>query len=260
MSVIDYVDKILVWDTGSTDNTIKIINEIKKRFPKKVSFKQVGKVDINEFTKVRQEMLEMTKGDWFIIVDGDEVWWNDSIKTHTHLIKEQGKNLETLVTPYYNLIGDIYHHQEERAGQYRIDSKQGFLNIRFINTNISGLHYDKPHGQLAIVDSEGNLIQERRVGKRLYVNKHYLHFTNMKRSASLEKDKDVVKRSFKYKYEIGKSFAKDFFYPEVFFIERPAIVPSPWEIMERSYMFRALMQTSLKSLKRRIYQPSSSGY
>ena len=28
MSVIDYIDKILIWDTGSTDKTVDIIKEI----------------------------------------------------------------------------------------------------------------------------------------------------------------------------------------------------------------------------------------
>ena len=30
MSVIDWVDKMLVWDTGSTDKTVEIIEEIIK--------------------------------------------------------------------------------------------------------------------------------------------------------------------------------------------------------------------------------------
>ena len=30
MSVIDWVDKILIWDTGSTDKTVEIIKEIEK--------------------------------------------------------------------------------------------------------------------------------------------------------------------------------------------------------------------------------------
>lgn len=32
-SVIDYVDKMLLWDTGSTDRTIQLIKELKKRYP-----------------------------------------------------------------------------------------------------------------------------------------------------------------------------------------------------------------------------------
>ena len=38
-SVIDYLDKILLWDTGSTDNTLKIIRDLQKTYPDKIDFK-----------------------------------------------------------------------------------------------------------------------------------------------------------------------------------------------------------------------------
>ena len=75
MSVIDYVDKVLIWDTGSKDNTVKIIKEIERRYPKKVIFNQVQQKDMEGFgdiSDLRQRMLEETKGDWVILVDGDK--------------------------------------------------------------------------------------------------------------------------------------------------------------------------------------------
>ncbi|KKQ98140.1 MAG: Glycosyl transferase family 2, partial [Candidatus Woesebacteria bacterium GW2011_GWA1_39_12] len=110
MSVIDYIDKMLIWDTGSTDNTVKIIQEIKKKYPGKIDFMKVGKVDAQKFTKVRQEMLDITKSDWFLIVDGDEVWWDGGISKVTQIIRKHGNNLETIVNGYFNIIGDIYHY------------------------------------------------------------------------------------------------------------------------------------------------------
>ena len=68
MSVLDYVDKILVWDTGSTDKTVEVIKTINSN---KLKFKEVGKVDPMEFTKMRQKMLEESKCDWILILDGD---------------------------------------------------------------------------------------------------------------------------------------------------------------------------------------------
>ena len=79
-SVIDYVYKVLLWDTGSSDNTLNIIRELRKAFPNKIDFKQVREVDKDKFTLMRQKMLDQTKSDWVILVDGDEVWWDDSIK------------------------------------------------------------------------------------------------------------------------------------------------------------------------------------
>ena len=80
MSVADFVDKVLLWDTGSSDKTVEIIKQIQNIKGDKVEFKEVGEVDPEEFTKVRQQMLQQTKSDWFMILDGDEVWWEKSIK------------------------------------------------------------------------------------------------------------------------------------------------------------------------------------
>ncbi len=97
MSAINYVDKILIWDTGSTDKTVEIIEKIQKIYPHKIKFREIGEVDIDEFTSVRQQMLDETKSDWVLILDGDEVWWDDSIRKVVDKIQKQGAKLETIV-------------------------------------------------------------------------------------------------------------------------------------------------------------------
>ncbi len=258
MSVINHVEKILIWDTGSTDKTVEIINEIKRRYPSKIEFREVGKVDINEFTKIRQEMLNETKSNWLMILDGDEVWWEDSIKRVMETVSSKS-DIESIISPYYNIVGDIYHFQEEAAGNYMIDDKKGHYNIRLINRNIPGLHLEKPHGKQGFFDERGKLIQDRSRDKRRFLNLPYLHFTNMIRSNSIINDLEVPKRNIKYKYEIGESFPLDFYYPEVFFVVRPNIVPSPWEKMNKDYYSKSAIQTPLRKIKRRLMK-RKSGY
>lgn len=260
MSVIDHVDKILLWDTGSSDNTVGIIQELKKLKGEKIDFREVGEVDIEGFTKVRQQMLEQTKSDWFMIVDGDEVWWQDSIRKVVEEINSRGDSLEGIISHYYNIVGDIYHYQEESAGKYHIDDKTGHFNIRAINRNIPGLHFEKPHGQQGLYDGNGVLIQDRLKEQRKFIDAPYLHFTNMVRSFSRIKDLKVPKRDFKFKYELGIPFPKDFSFPEIFNYERPSIVPSPWEKMTSMYFVRALIETVLKKLKRRLINSKAHGY
>lgn len=259
MSVIDHVDKILLWDTGSTDKTKDVIREIQKIKGDKIDFKEVGSVDPEQFTKVRQQMLDQTKSDWFLIVDGDEVWWEKSIKEVVKTIQEEN-NLEMIVSPYYNVIGDIYHYQEESAGRYKIDERHGHINIRAINREIHGLHFEKPHGQQGLYDKDGILIQERSKEHHKFINAPYLHFTNMIRSSSRQSDLNVPKRDRKFKHEIGLPFSKDFHYPEIFYQEKPEIVLSPWNKMSQRYFLRGFGETLLKRIKRKILPNTKVGY
>lgn len=249
-SVIDYLDKLLLWDTGSTDKTIEIIELLKKTYPDKIEFKEIGSVDPEQFTKARQEMLEKTDSDWFMILDGDEVWWQNSIQRVVKTINEE--NLESIVSPYYNIVGDIYHYQDKHAANYTIDSVTDFINIRAVNRNISGLHFEKPHGQQGLYDGSGVLIQNRPKKYRSFVDAPYIHFTNIVRSKNRKHDLKVPKRDIKLKHDLGKAFPKDFKYPEVFYLNKPDEVPNVWKRRSTSYIARSLLLLPLKAIRRRL--------
>ncbi len=259
-SIIDHVDKMLLWDTGSTDNTVQVIKELIKKYGSKIEFKEVGSVDPERFTQIRQEMLDKTKSDWLVILDGDEVWWQDSIKKLINLIQKEGDKLETIISPYYNIIGDIYHYQEKSAGKYQIDNYNGHINIRALNRRIPGLHLEKPHGQQGFYDGEGVLIQKRPEENRKYLDAPYFHFTNMVRSSTRQNDLNVPKRSLKFKHEIGISFPKDFSYPEVFYQKHPNIVFDVWGKMSNKYLLRASVETILRKVKRKFLPSKNAGY
>lgn len=160
MSVADYVDRLFVWDTGSSDLTPKIIKEVRKKVGAKLEFRQVGRLNPSELVDLRQKMLEETQTDWFIVLDGDEVWWDGSIKKLLKIINRDGDKLSSIVSPFYNLVGDIYHYQEESASEYVIGGKRGFFNIRAVNTRIPGLHVINPYPKEAYVDGDGVPLQE----------------------------------------------------------------------------------------------------
>ncbi|KKQ75699.1 MAG: Glycosyl transferase family 2 [Candidatus Woesebacteria bacterium GW2011_GWB1_38_5b] len=257
MSVIYYVDKVLIYDTGSSDKTIHIIREIMRQHPKKIIFREVGEKNVNEFTRVSQQMIMETKADWALILDGDEVWWRESIEEVISLINAQP--LETIVSKYYSIAGDIYHYQEDYLGKYNIDNKTGHLNIRAMSLKIPGLNFSKPHGQRGVCDGDGILIQNRSAKLRYHQKEaSYLHFTNLKRSTT--GDKLVAKRSFKYKHIQGLPFPGDFYYPEVFFINRPGIVPSPWIKRNLVYELKAKIEQPLRAFKNISGLFSKSGY
>lgn len=217
MSVIDYVDKILIWDTGSEDKTVAIIKEIKRVKGDKILFKEVGKTSKDEFSKLRQEMLNESSCDWILILDGDEVWWDRSIRKVVKFIDKNGKDYDSLVVPFYNAVGDIYHYQPKKAGKYRLIGREGHLTIRAVKRSIPGLHVGGSYGVEGFLDQDNIPIQDRNHKKIAFVDAPYLHLTHLKRS--------TIDSHHKFKYELGLKFPKNFNYPEIFKKERPSIVP-----------------------------------
>lgn len=243
MSVIDFVDKILIWDTGSTDKTVEIIKEIQKIKGSKVSFEEVGPVDKYQFTTVRQKMLEESKCDWILILDGDEIWWEDSIKKVIKEINTKGNEIEGIVVPMIVPVGDIYHLQDQSAGRYEILGRKGHYNLRAISQKIPSLHVDWPYGRESYFDINNTLVQERE--KTIFINAPYLHVTHLQRSSE-ENKRD------KFKYELGKPFPKAFRYPEVFYETYPKSILSPWVKISRGKLIKAYLLTPLRKIKRRV--------
>ena len=252
-SVIDHVDKILLWDTGSTDGSREIEKELVKKFPGKIELKEREIISGSDFTKVRQEMLDATKSDWFIVLDGDEIWFEDSIRKVVQTMGKDGNDIESVVVPTINLVGDIFHYQEKSAGRYKFGSRVGHYNLRAVKRNIPGLHSQGVHGVWGWADDKNTMIQDRNPEKVKFVDAPYLHTTFLPRGGSKNSDLEVIKRSKKLKYELGEKFPSDFYYPEVFFKDKPKIVPSPWNVMSSPFKFRAFFETPLRKIKRRVW-------
>lgn len=260
-SVIDHVDKILLWDSGSMDGSIEIEKEMERKYPDKIILKE-RKIDSKEdFTAVRQEMLDLTDSDWFLMLDGDEIWWQESIKKVLQVITSNtsitGQKIESIVVPTVNAVGDIFHYQEKSAGKYKFGDRVGHYNLRAIKRNIPGLHSQGVHGVWGWADEKNKQIQDRKTFE--FVDAPYLHATNLERAGIKGKDREVIKRIGKFKYEIGESFALDYYYPEVFFKDRPDFIASPWKPMSAGFKFRAFFETLIRKLKRRLF-PGGVGY
>lgn len=259
-SVIEHVDKLLLWDTGSTDGSYEIAKLIKKTYPEKIELKQYGAVSVKDFPLVRQKMLNATKADWILVVDGDEVWWEDSISELIQIIRNDDKRLEMIVNKNTNPVGDIFHILPEKEGKYNIDGKIGFQNIRALNLKINGLHVKGEHGIQGYYDNENKLIQLRSKEKRLHCDFGYMHLTNLKRSESLLMEKEVPKRQKKFKHEVGELLPPDFYFPESFFKKRPKIVSTPWKVRSNNYVLISLLQKPFKMFKRGFQINQKHGY
>lgn len=257
-SVLPYVDKIMVWDTGSTDKTVRIISSIgRSALGRKIILKEVGTVDADSFTVMRQKMIEATPNQytWIMVLDGDEIWPMKAIKKVTDFAKVYPE-YESIVVRTRNMVGDIYHRLPESAGKYHLAGRVGHLSLRFMNVKkIKGLRADLPHGQFGYFDEANKLIQDRKPSKIKFIDTYYYHATHLKRSSA---DGGTIKRPFKYKFELGtKNQSAEL--PSVFFKSHPKIVPDVTGKMPLSYCLKSVVMTPLRRLKRFVI-PGRHGY
>lgn len=186
-SVLPFCEEIFVYDTGSTDKTVSIIKSINSS---KIKFEKKGLVTPERLVELRKEQLKRTKTDWFLIIDGDEVWPEQNLKKLIATANSIPKEKIALFNRVRNCVGDIYHYLPESAGRYKIGSIKGHLNIRLIR-NTPGLDIKGVY-PLEAYTLDNTAIQDQ-VERLEFVDTWLLHMSFLKRSSS---DKGKVSGSF----------------------------------------------------------------
>ena len=241
-SVLPYVDKFLIVDTGSSDHTVKII---KSFTDKKIQFTQTKIAVSADMTSVRQKQIDQTKTPWIWIVDGDEVYPEG---TAEEIVKAAKSNkFEGIVVRRFDLLGDIYHRQLESVGEYNLFGHRGHLVTRLVNKNkIKGLHLVGDYPLEGFYDAAGISTREHSPASWYITSSALYHAMYLKRS-SLGSNLPMFNRT-KYKIETGSLI--DHKPPEVMYKKHPSYVPS--HLMSRSltYELAAGLITPIKKLKR----------
>ena len=244
-SVLPLIDAMLIFDTGSTDKTPEIISA----FPQgKVVFEKKGPQKREGLVSLRNEMVKRTKTDWFILVDGDEIWPRSGLKAVVKNIQNSSDDTWGLVVRTRNCVGDVWHYQPESAGRYELLGRKGHLSIR-VYRKLPGFTWQGEYPNEAYCDDLGNPINDQDEHLR-FVDVAYWHVTHLPRSS---RSQQVIDRTKKRKLERGIK-AKRIELPEVFFAQRPVIVPSPWmrpTILQQS---GAAILTPLRRVKRRLFR------
>jgi len=251
-SILDIADKVLVFDTGSSDKTVDIIKAMKS---KKVTFEEKGEVDAKGLTKLREEQLRRTKTDWFLILDGDEIWPNQTKKELVEKIKNADKSKWGVVVRAWNFVGDIYHYHPESVRYhwpFAPKDYKGWANLRVLRKSvISDIKGDYPLE--AYCDKNETPIQNYGPKHLLFLKNRYMHTTYLTRSDSRKSDKDVLNRLRKSKMELGISFPKSFKYSEVFYKNRPNQVMTPWVKRSNLETLVSFIQTPAREARRKIF-------
>lgn len=245
-SILPYVDTMLITDTGSTDNTIKMIKSIKSG---KIIFKEVIVNSSSDVTRVREQQLEDTRTDWFWAIDGDEIYSDDTAREVVKAIKSG--EYEGVTVRRYDLLGDIYHRQLETIGEYKMFGTQGHIVLRALNiSRLPGLHLQGDYPLEGYYDGENIAIVDH--DKSLhYITSNYLyHAMYLKRSSS-GSNLPMFNRS-KYKIESGIEIGRGGVLPPVFYPPRPIFVPDPLVRRGLGYELLASVITPIKNIKRKL--------
>lgn len=181
-SIIDYVDHIIVYDTGSTDGTVEIIKGLAKEYPKKIIFEEKGKCDKKRHTELRQEMLDRTTTGWFMILDGDEVWTKRGMEEAIGIINSN-KKVECLIAPFYLCVGNIYH-KYYKNGDFEIFGKKGFFSPRFVKKN--NVSWGGDYGADTLYNKQREFFFNEE--NSIFLKNKYWHLTHLERSSKDSKD------------------------------------------------------------------------
>lgn len=237
-SVIEEAAQLVIYDTGSQDKTVEII----KTFPQnKIIFEEKGEVSSKQLVGFREEQVKRCKTDWFLLLDGDEVWPKRTLNRFCQRIKKAEEDKKGVVFRTRVCLGDVLHYQDEAAGKYEIAGWRGHLNIR-------GYRRDKNYKWVGIYPNEAyvdknNIPLQNQKDKLIFIDDYYWHLTHLKRSS-------VIKNP-KRKLEIGYKISPNSL-PEVFYYQRPSIVSSPWIGYSPGEYIIALFLTPLRKIKRKF--------
>ena len=235
MSIINHVDRILVYDTGSNDNTVEIIKTIKSE---KIELVQFENIDAKKFTELRNMQLKQTKTDWIFVCDADEIWDYNSLKLVIERIQNAPDNVIATFVHYFEFVKDIWHYymgHEQIIFPLNEKKTYGWYALRFMK-NMKGLVCGNDYGLEGYFTENGNELQRNGFCNYIWGDDiYYFHTRNLIRSSCIENDEKVmlrVEKAHHHKVNLIPEVYRGIkvVYPEVFSLQRPSIVPDIYNL------------------------------
>lgn len=250
-SVLPYAYKIIIFDTGSTDKTIEIIKSFKDE---RIRFQSKAVKDAKDIGRLRQQQIKETETSWFWVVDGDEIYPSSLCEEIVEAVKNEKMNLEGIVVGRYDLLGDIYHYQDETVGVYELFGKRGHNVLRLMNKNkIPGLHVEGIYPYEGYYDKNGIEIIHHDANEFQFTNGKLFHAMYVQRSTLGSNLSDTFYRN-KWKIEFGKRVQDNALIPEVFHQPHPVFVPDSYQRRSVLYEIAACFITPIKIIKRKLWR------
>jgi glycosyltransferase involved in cell wall biosynthesis len=101
-AVLPMADRVLVYDTGSSDGTVDQVKAIQSP---KIELRQVGLLSPIELTALRNEMADRTDTEWYIKVDGDEIYPASAVRRILQVLPQMPPTIHRLVVNRTHFYG-----------------------------------------------------------------------------------------------------------------------------------------------------------
>ncbi len=136
--ITDFNIEVIVGDDGSTDGTISIIRNWQQKYPDKIvsvegERKNKGEIDVFRASHNRLRLLEKARGDYFIILDGDD-YFSDREKLKKQVSVLENENNQDCIACGHNIwleFGDgsrkAFGTKQFPEGKY--DAEQYWANM-----------------------------------------------------------------------------------------------------------------------------------
>ena len=236
-AVLPFIKKFLITDTGSTDNTLKIIQDIKS---KKIVLTTDKK---DSLVKIRQRQLKQTQTPWFLLVDGDEVWPRPQLLKLLQLTKVLSKSKIAVVNETRNCVGDVWHYLPENTGEYCFFREKGHFNIRLMRRLPYTIINEYPLEEYCFKGKSVNRLDNNLEKTKAW----YLHLTHLQRTSIRGKNLGRRKKIKARGLEILKKEL-----PEVFFKKKPKLVKDPLKKRSIFYKLQMWLILPIKIFRRRL--------
>lgn len=238
-----FAAKMLVYNDNSDDKTQTVLESFESP---KIIIKKVTAKEEKDLTMFRNRMLAETETEWFLLLDGDEIWNGKTIEKFLSHLEKLPKTVWAVAMRTRNCVGDVFHYLPENRGRYKLLGRTGHLTVRayrkmpgFGWAGVYPLEYYHDRAKRSVYEQDEHLD---------FFDGFYWHLTHLRRSSSSEK----VWGFRNQKYESGVEIKEDNELPEVFFKKRPLVVPVPLRKRNLGYELIAEIQRPFKEIKRKL--------
>lgn len=232
-SVIDYAHEIIIFDTGSTDKTPSILKQLAEEYPDKITLELFENFPESDIAVLRQKQIEMTRTDWILILDGDEIWDQLNILNALELIANDD-SFGLMAVRFINFVFNTKFCQDFSDSSYKIGNVTGAITLKFINLKKINPKCDGPYGVEGYFDQSDVPIQQL-TSEIIYPEIRFFHMSHTIRSSSILRDFQIKYRRTKIFVRPRRKYIGKL--PEVFYLDHPRFVPSAFSRDNRMINF-----------------------